>query len=68
MLKFNKKYWKYILQLYRFQTINDKCLMRCSKVKKTKIPLIFKNFSYILIYDGKYEEKIFLKYTNIYNK
>ena len=62
---YNKKYWNYLIKLYRFNIINDRSLESISTVRNSKIPIIFKNFSYILLYDGKKKKKIYLKFTNI---
>jgi ABC-type lipoprotein export system ATPase subunit len=65
---FNKNYWNCIQKLYKFKEINSLKIKKISKVEKSYIPLIFKNFKKLVIYDGKNNISIKIKYTGKLNK
>jgi hypothetical protein len=65
---FNKNYWNCIQKLYKFKEINSLKIKKISKVEKSYIPLIFKNFKNLVIYDGKNNINIRIKHTGKLNK
>jgi ABC-type lipoprotein export system ATPase subunit len=65
---FNKNYWNCIQKLYKFKEISSLKIKKISKVKKSYIPFIFKNFKKLVMHDGKNNINIRIKHTGRLNK
>lgn len=65
---YNKKYWKFIINLYKYKSSNTKYVKSLAFSSKCRIPAIFKNITEIYKHTGKDLQVIKIKYTGVKNR